>query len=215
MTADIIRERKDDIVNLFQGSTPPVVVEEIVEAPSTESSTDLEGSVSNDPPKAAKAGKKRRNLSLKINWAPLNDLTGPLLISAAISGDVNAVRLWLAVVGDIEYKDKDHFTALIWAASAGHPEVVGLLLEKGANIVTGASDGATALYIAAWNGHLEVVKLLLEKGASIEAAKSTGATALLIAAQGGRLKVVELLLEEGANIEAALNNETTALYIAA
>ena len=170
MTADIIRERKDDIVNLFQVSNPPVVVGEIAEAPGTESSADIEDSASDDSSKVAKAGKKRRNLSLKINWVPLNDLTGPLLISAAKSGDVNAVRLWLAVVGDIEYKGKDHCTALIWAGSKGHTEVVRLLLENGANIEAAKSTGATALLIAAQGGNLETVGLLLEKGANIEAA---------------------------------------------
>ena len=227
VTADIIRERKDQIVNLFQGSGPPVAIEEILEAQSTESSTSLEDYVSDSPSIDAKTGKKKRNLSLKINWAPLNALTGPLLIAAAKSGDVNTVRLRLAVVGDIDYKDPagNHRTALGWAAANGHREVVQLLLEKGANIEAAQSAGATSLYAAAGAGHLEVVKMLLDKGANIEAAQSAGAraagvTSLYVAAWAGHLEVVKLLLEKGANIEAAQNAGAraagaTSLYVAA
>ena len=134
VTADNIREGKDQIVDLFQGSSPPVVVEETLEVQDTEGSTSLEGSASNDPSKDAKTGKKKRNLSFNINWTPLNALTRPLLIAAAKSGGVNAVRLRLDVVGDIGYKDKDHCTALVWAAPKGHTEVVKLLLAKGAKL---------------------------------------------------------------------------------
>jgi len=80
VTVNIIREKKDQIVNLFQGPSPPVVVEEVLEARSSESSTSLEGSTGGDPSKAAKAGKQKRSLSFNVNWVPLNVITGPLLI---------------------------------------------------------------------------------------------------------------------------------------
>ncbi|KAF8419516.1 hypothetical protein EV426DRAFT_644774 [Tirmania nivea] len=170
VTADMISEKKHQIVNLFQSSSPPVVVEEIVEVQRIESSTSL-GSSDADLSKDAKTGKNKRNLSLKLNWAPLiNTLTGPLLVAAAKSGDVNAVKLRLSIVGNLEYKDTNNYTALGWAAANGHIEVVQLLLEKGANIeaIIG-NTGKTALCVAVVNGHMPVVGLLLRKGAKMEA----------------------------------------------
>ncbi|KAF8419515.1 ankyrin repeat protein, partial [Tirmania nivea] len=87
---------------------------------------------------------------------------------AAKTGDVNAVKLRLSVVGDVEYKDINNYTALGWAAANGHIEVVQLLLEKGANIEAPIGNtGITALYIAAQNRCEHIVKLLLEKGANM------------------------------------------------
>jgi len=78
------RKRKDEIVDLyFQGRSPPIVVEEIpeLEAPGTAISTGVKGGS-----KEAKTEKEKRNMSLKINWVPLNTLTaltGPPLIEEA------------------------------------------------------------------------------------------------------------------------------------
>jgi len=94
VTADMIRERKDQIVNLFQGSKPPVVVEETLQIQSTESSTRLEDSGglqvqstesstglggSDDPPKDAKPGKKKATsfqnqlgTTQRPHWTPVD-----------------------------------------------------------------------------------------------------------------------------------------------
>jgi len=53
------------------------------------------------------------------------------LIQAAKSGDKAVVQQLLAKGANIEAKDKDGFTALIWAAYGDHPDTVTLLLEKG------------------------------------------------------------------------------------
>jgi len=215
VTAGMIRERKDQIVDFFQGSSPPVVVEEIpeFEAPSTSTPTGVNGN--DDPPHEVMAEKKKRNISLKINWAPFNALTGPLLIEAVKSGDTNAVRFRLAVVGNLEYKDTNECTALYWAAAKGHRDIVQLLLEKGANTEAALDYGATALHISAQNGHPEVVKLLLDNSANIEATRHTGETALYISAQNGHLAVVKLLLDQGVNTEATRYTGETALHISA
>ncbi|KAF8419525.1 ankyrin repeat-containing domain protein [Tirmania nivea] len=211
VTGNMIRERKDQIVNLFQRSNSPVVAEEVVgHKPQPGNLTTLERSY--DPSEGANTGRQEQNQPFEIEQTPS---TRPLLIAAAKSGDVNAVRLRLDVVGNIDYTDKDDRTALFWAAREGHLDVVKLLLEKGANIEAARSHGSTALYIAAEFSHLDAVALLLEKGANIEATISDGSTALWIAAQNGHFEVVKLLLEKSANMEATASNGITALYIAA
>ena len=240
VTPGMIRERKDRVIDFFQGSSPPMVIEEIPEckAPGTSTRTSIKGS--DVPPNEAEAEKEKRNTSLKINSAPLDPFTGPLLIAAVKSGDTNAVRSRLTVGGNLDINGY-MYTALYWAATQGHTEIVQLLLETGANtqaarntalgISAGNGDreivkllldnganteaarntGETALYTSACNGHFEVVKLLLEKGANTEANRYIG-TALYASAFNGHLEVVKLLLEKGANTEATLNTGMTALH---
>jgi hypothetical protein len=66
---------------------------------------------------------------------------------------------------DLDPKDSNGQTPLLYAASNGHEAVVKLLLEKGAELETKDNSGRTPLSWAASNGHEAVVKLLLEKGA--------------------------------------------------
>jgi len=72
-----------------------MVVKEIAEfeAPGTATSPGVKGS--DDLPKE----KKMRKVSLKINWRPLNALTGPLLIEAAAArpGDAKDIYKYTAL----------------------------------------------------------------------------------------------------------------------
>ncbi|KAF8419546.1 ankyrin repeat-containing domain protein [Tirmania nivea] len=228
VTADMICEKKDQILEFFQGLTLPVAVEEALSLkPQTENSASRKGS--DGPSKGANKGKQKRNQTPEIYQTPCKAYTGPELIAAAKSGDDDATALFGAAGkghselvnlvweegANIEAAINTGGTPLYIAAQNGHLQVVWLLLGKGANIEAARNSEATALLIAAHNQHLRVVKLLLEKGANIEAADSAGATALYVAAQNGRSDVVGLLLEKGARIEAAIRTRATALHIAA
>jgi ankyrin repeat protein len=50
-------------------------------------------------------------------------------------------------------KDSNGRTPLLYAVDNGHEEVVKLLLEKGAKLETKDCDGRTPLSDAAWKGH--------------------------------------------------------------
>jgi len=60
---------------------------------STSIPTGVKGS--DDPPHGAKAEKEKRNTSPHINWAPLNALTGSLLIEALMIMDSGFSLRWL------------------------------------------------------------------------------------------------------------------------
>jgi len=59
---------------------------------------------------------------------------------------------------DINKKDKNGNTALIWASQEGHIEIVKSLLANGANINEKDKYGNTALIWASQEGHIEIVK---------------------------------------------------------
>ncbi|KAH6712997.1 hypothetical protein BKA61DRAFT_633142 [Leptodontidium sp. MPI-SDFR-AT-0119] len=97
---------------------------------------------------------------------------------------------------DVNSKDKDGWTPLIWAAQNGHEAVVKLLLAtEGVDINSKDKDGRTPLIWAARNGHEAVVKLLLAtEGVDVNSKDKDGWTPLRLAAQNGHKAVVKLLL---------------------
>jgi ankyrin repeat protein len=70
------------------------------------------------------------------------------------------VQLLLNKGADVEAKDKDGWTALIWAAQGGYEAMVRLLLDKRADVEAKDQYGWTALLWAAQEGHEAVVRLL-------------------------------------------------------
>jgi ankyrin repeat protein len=108
-----------------------------------------------------------------------------------------------AAGADINARDKNDVTALMWAAKNSSPEVVKLLLDAGADINAQDKDGMTALmYAAKENINAEVVKVLSGK-ADINAQDEKGLTALMHAAwKNFNPEVVDALLVSGANVYA-------------
>ena len=66
---------------------------------------------------------------------------------------------------DVNVKNNNGTTALIWAASNGHAKVVSALIAAGADVNVKNNNGTTALMWAAYNGHAKVVSLLKKAGA--------------------------------------------------
>ena len=91
------------------------------------------------------------------------------MMTAAIRGYYNMIKLLIERGADVNAKSKDGNTALITATSYGRIENVKLLIDKGADINAKSKNGGTALIWAAKMGRTEIIKLLLEKGADVSA----------------------------------------------
>jgi len=85
---------------------------------------------------------------------------------------------------DLELKDKDGWSALMWAAWSGMPQVTQVLLGLGANVTDVDRQGNSALMLAASRGNAAVVKLLLDKGADKMRAGPGGRKAVDFAQEG-------------------------------
>jgi len=164
---------------------------------------------------------KIRNAQRRDAYETVEKIYGPTdgakLIQAVKDGDLQTVQDLLTAGVEVNAKDYDGRTALMWAAYEGSMEIVGVLFENGADVNAKNSKGVTALMLAADQNHMEITKLLLAKDADINA-KTTdnGQTALMTAAtKSGRTAVVRLLLENGAEINAENNKGATALVVAA
>ena len=66
---------------------------------------------------------------------------------------------------DVNAKDNDGWTALMWAAWSGLPKVTERLVALKTDITVVDRQGNSALTLAAMRGNLEVVKILMAKGA--------------------------------------------------
>ena len=115
---------------------------------------------------------------------------------------------------NVNTRDKDENTALLFSAYKGRLDCVKYLLQQGANIHEKTEDGATNLLLSAYNGKLACVKYLVKKGANIHAKDKNGQTALIWSAEQGHIDVVRLLVSRGADVYATNNDEKTALKFA-
>jgi len=141
----------------------------------------------------------------------------PIPMDAVKNNDVKTVMKAIEKGADVNAKDKDSMTALIWAAIKNSIEVAKLLIEKGADVNAKMEHDATALMGAAGSNSLEVAKLLIEKGADVNAkidisdVVDGGLTVLMIAVGSDSLEIAKLLIEKGANVNAKDKKGGTAL----
>lgn len=117
------------------------------------------------------------------------------LIKFVQIGDLDKIKECLANGIDVNEKDNDGWTALMFASSNGDLEIVKLLLTKGANVNIKDNDGRTALMYASYNGYFEIVKCLINNGADVYA-KDNGDTTVLHYARTDEIK--EFLIKASA-----------------
>jgi ankyrin repeat protein len=134
------------------------------------------------------------------------------LMEVSRIGDYLAVDRYLHEGADVNCRDKDGLTPLIWAAIQGHEEVVRLLLERGGDLEAKNHNGDTALMWASLMGHKDLVDFLLDRGADADLREpKSGVTALMAAAAKGHVDVAQVLVEKGAAVNARDRNGNTAL----
>jgi len=147
------------------------------------------------------------------------------LLSAASKGHTNGAAMLIEHGVDVNLKDNDGMTALMWAAREGHIDTVAMLIDKGSDVNAKDNKGFTALTWAAMFSRTDIEALLIDKGADvnnsikkekfrklsiaslemtgekgddINAKDSSGWTALMLASENGHTEIVKLLIEKGA-----------------
>ena len=100
---------------------------------------------------------------------------------------------------EIDVRDKDGRTPLIWAASSGNVDAVLTLITAKCDVSLQDKDGLTALHCAASRGFLECLEALITFGAAvIDAPDFNGCSSLFYAVTLGHAECVQFLLTNGA-----------------
>lgn len=152
-----------------------------------------------------------------------NQKVGTALMKASLFCPPPVVTLLIDKGADLEARDDEGFTPLLFAIERDRPEeprrsvqneVVRLLLARKANAAVKDEDGNTAVHIAARQRNPDVTKILLAAGLPADARNKDGATPLFLAAERGVLDNVRVLLDAGADVNAKENNGITVVAIA-
>lgn len=152
--------------------------------------------------------KPQGTLAMKQRTSSLNEK----LFLPASQGNVKEVKALLDSGADVNSKEAEGETPLMYAAAEGHTEIVLLLLRRGADIHKHSVNDQTALGRAAMYGHADTVEMLLNHGAKVDEQMDQGGTPLMHAANVPTAKV---LLSHGAKVNAQNHFGFTALMGAA
>lgn len=95
------------------------------------------------------------------------------LFAAASIGDVPSVRALVAAGVNVEKRDENGFTPLMFASWRGRAGAARALLHAGADPGAVAAGGATAMEVALANGHMAVLRELRLGGGNVPAHPTT------------------------------------------
>jgi uncharacterized protein len=101
------------------------------------------------------------------------------------------IRLLLDNGVDINVKNEDGFTTLMYASVYGYIDVCRVLLDAGADVDMKNNDGKTSLMLAV--GFEDIVEVLLDNGANVNIKDRYGRTALMIASMNKSTSIDKLL----------------------
>ena len=128
------------------------------------------------------------------------------LLDAVRDTDVEKVKnLIESRTCNVNYRDGNSRTCLMWAVRSGSMELVTILLEGGVHIDAKDIKGRTALTWAAECGRTDMVHTLLNNGAEFRTPNDLGPTALSWSAWRGHVDVVRILLQFGVDKNAQDN----------
>lgn len=140
------------------------------------------------------------------------------LIDALKAGDrETAMELVRQRRVDVDAKEPDGSTALMYAAYTEDVELARQLIRRDADVNAVNDYGVSAMQEAAMVGNAEFIEILLEAGADVESPNLEGQTALMAAARTGRVDAARLLIEAGADVNAVENwgGQTALMWAAA
>jgi ankyrin repeat protein len=123
------------------------------------------------------------------------------LIQASRQGEHEILQELLKRGAQVDCKDDQGKTALLWAAFNGHAECVSTLVESGADVNMECNEQTPLLAATEFN-HIQCVKLLLEKGAVIDPPNSTYmGTPVQEAILMNRIEILSMFLGKGAKVD--------------
>jgi len=120
------------------------------------------------------------------------------LVKAVRNNSLDMVELLISRKADVNFKNKEGITPLMWAAFNNSPKITRLLIENGASVNAKTKTGVTALIFAAGTNSLQAAKILLRNGADVNAVTKHDVTAIMSADSSKFKEMITLLADSGA-----------------
>lgn len=138
-------------------------------------------------------------------------LSEDLINAARDKTDANIINDLVERGADVNARDENGATALIWAVRHGHTAIARGLLAAGTNVDASDNNGYTALIWATRKGFINCANVLFKAGADVDLSDNEGVTALMIAAKKQRTYIAKKLIEAGADVNLADKKGRTAM----
>jgi ankyrin repeat protein len=119
------------------------------------------------------------------------------LLLAVSKGEYETVKLLAENGADLNSRDKDGWTPLMWSVHCGQDNITVYLIKKGADLDMVDNEGSTALMLAIKNSCFDAAAMMVEKGARVGTKNRKGEDALILAVDKGQEDIVRLILEKG------------------
>ncbi|MBV6494884.1 MAG: hypothetical protein LDLANPLL_02921 [Turneriella sp.] len=137
------------------------------------------------------------------------------LVLAARTNDVARAERALEANINIDLKNEDGYTALMYAVNSGAIDVAKFLLDRKSRINLQDRDGYTPLMIAAFRGNQPMMEMLMVYRPDVNLKHRSGRTALIMATWKGTPAMMAHLLKVGARVNDQDLDGWTALMFAA
>lgn len=181
----------------------------IIETACTENSLEI--------PSAIIDAKEKVNVVIpKETVTTENDVTdaqptnGTELFSAIENADIEKINTLIDNGTDVNARDENGYTPLMFAAVKGDANIANLLISEGADINRAdMKNGWTALVYAIRTKSIDVVKLLLNKGAEVNKVDLHNWSPIMRAVVINSAPITQMLLDCGADISETLPNGQT------
>ena len=125
------------------------------------------------------------------------------LLEAAGKGDISTIEECISKKVDVNTRDKQGFTPLLFAVRHNREDAFVRLLGLGADVNIPSTDGFTGLTLAARHGHGNMIDTLVKSKCDLESTTLSGGTGLMWASHNGYTDVVAKLLDAGALVRLA------------
>lgn len=136
------------------------------------------------------------------------------LMKAAKAGDLKLLDNLIFSKANVNLKDNEGWTALMFAARfSENPEVIKLLIANNADVFAKNNYGITALKLSAgFNKNSEITRLILEKHLSQD--NEVRNCFIYAITNGAPVSVIEVFWKKGANLNSIYDGKTPLMYAA-
>lgn len=145
--------------------------------------------------------KREINKNKKTSHYSFNiDIMTELMHNFCAIGNLDIVKSLINIGMDINKRNKNGISALMYACKENQMDIVKYLLSLDVNVNDVDSNQNSAFMYAIKTGNIDIIKELIDHNANINAKNKNGETPLILSIKDKNIKVMKYLLSRGADV---------------